>query len=204
MSVPLDWDAIYAESDPARWETERPQPAFARLAEQGLLAGRVLDVGCGTGEHVLLAAAGGADALGVDISPRAIEQAQAKAAARGIPARFTVGDVLDLEQLSQTFTVIIDSGLFHNLADEGRVRYVTSLASALDSGGFCYLLCINEHQPGDPPPRKVTQAELRDSFREGWTFTSIVPAAFELTNSDSGTELVHAWLATIQRNLRIF
>ena len=53
---------------PAPWDIGRPQPAFVRLAEQGLLAGRVLDSGCGTGEQTLLAAAHGADATGVDVS----------------------------------------------------------------------------------------------------------------------------------------
>jgi SAM-dependent methyltransferase len=80
------WDAAYAESTPPPWDVGQPQPAFVRLAEQGLLTGQVLDVGCGTGEQTLLAASSGADALGVDISPLALEQARGKAAARGIPA----------------------------------------------------------------------------------------------------------------------
>ena len=200
MSDTPDWDAIYVEKQLAKWEIGHPQPAFARLAGQGLLAGRVLDAGCGTGEHTLLAAASGADALGIDISPRAIEQAQAKSVAREIPARFTVGDVLDLSWLGQTFTVIIDSGLFHNLDDEERVRYVTGLASVLDPGGFCYLLCISDQQSGDPPPRLIAQDELRGSFQPGWTFTGIEPDVFELADPDTGTERAHAWLATIQRN----
>ena len=85
MTTP-SWDAAYAESTPPPWDLGRPQPAFVRLAEQGLLTGQVLDVGCGTGEQTLLAASSGADALGVDVSPLALEQARGKAAARGIPA----------------------------------------------------------------------------------------------------------------------
>ncbi len=58
MTTPPSWDTAYAEgSAPAPWDIGRPQPAFARLADRGLLAGRVLDAGCGTGEHTLLAAA---------------------------------------------------------------------------------------------------------------------------------------------------
>ena len=41
------WDEAYAGA-PAPWDIGRPQPAFVRLAEQGLLSGRVLDSGCGT------------------------------------------------------------------------------------------------------------------------------------------------------------
>lgn len=59
-----------------------PQAAFVRLAGQGLLSGRLLDAGCGTGEHALLAAARGARAADVDISPQAIAAARDKAAAR--------------------------------------------------------------------------------------------------------------------------
>src|SRR5690242_578415 len=78
------WDDAYAASTPAAWDIGRPQPAFVRLAKQGLLAGRVLDSGCGTGEQTLLAAAHGADALGVDGSGLAVRRARQKAAEREI------------------------------------------------------------------------------------------------------------------------
>ncbi len=117
MTMP-GWDASYASGTPAPWDIGRPQPAFVRLAEGGLLSGRVLDAGCGTGEHALLAAAHGADAVGIDISPRAIGQAREKAAARGLAARFEVGDALGLGQSGMTFDTVIDSGLFHVFDDQ--------------------------------------------------------------------------------------
>jgi hypothetical protein len=46
---PPGWDAVYEASTPAPWDIGRPQPAFVRLADRGLLSGRVLDAGCGTG-----------------------------------------------------------------------------------------------------------------------------------------------------------
>ena len=60
------------DGGPPPWDIGRPQPAFVELADHGLLVGRVLDVGCGTGEHALLAAAQGADATGIDAVPKAI------------------------------------------------------------------------------------------------------------------------------------
>ena len=45
-------DDLYASRPP--WDIGHSQPAFKALAEQGVLRGRVLDVGCGTGEHALM------------------------------------------------------------------------------------------------------------------------------------------------------
>src|ERR1700761_5695453 len=132
MTTQPSWDSSYAtDAPPPPWDIGRPQPAFVRLADRGLLSGRLLDAGGGTGEHVLLAASRGAQAMGVDISPQAIARARDKAAARGLTARFEVADVLRLGQLGLTFDVAIDSGVFHIFGDADRVRYVASLAAVL-------------------------------------------------------------------------
>ena len=194
------WDEVYAASAPP-WDIGRPQPAFARLAEQGLLSGRVLDSGCGTGEQTLLAAANGADAVGVDVSGRAIQRAREKAAERGLAARFEVGDALRLADLGLTFDAIIDSGVFHVFDDENRARYVASLASVLRPGGHCYLICFSDRQPGDYGPRRVSQDDLRAAFSHGWAVVSIEAAAFELNQPGPGPgpASAQAWLASIRR-----
>jgi len=197
MTMP-SWDEAYASSAPAPWDIGRPQPAFVRLADSGLLCGRVLDAGCGTGEHTLLAAAHGADAAGVDISPRAIAQAREKAAGRGLAVRFEVADALNLGPLGMAFDTVIDSGLFHVFDDQGRVQYVTSLASVLRSGGTCYLMCFSDRQPGNFGPRRVRQDELTTAFGDGWTITDIAAGTFEI-NPGLGTTTAEAWLATIRR-----
>ena len=77
-----DFDAMYMGTPP--WDIGRPQPVFARLSETGAITGRVLDAGCGTGEHVLMAAAAGLDATGIDAAPSALAAARRKAADRGL------------------------------------------------------------------------------------------------------------------------
>jgi cyclopropane fatty-acyl-phospholipid synthase-like methyltransferase len=197
MSHP-PWDESYTGEWPAPWDIGRPQPEFVSLAQRGVLSGQVLDAGCGTGEHVLLAASHGADARGVDISPRAIEIACGKAAERGIGARFDVGDALRLPELEIEADTVIDSGLFHVFTDEERPRYVTGLASALRPGGHCYLMCFSDLQPGDYGPRRVSQQELRESFATGWQVESISPATFEV-NRTFGITTTKAWLADLRR-----
>lgn len=192
------WDSVYDASPPPPWDIGRPQPAFVRLAEHGALSGSVLDAGCGSGEHTLLAAAHGAAALGVDISPRAIEQARRKAAERGVTARFEVADALALGQLEPTVDTVIDSGLFHVFDDDDRDRYVSSLRSVLRAGGVCYLMCFSDRQPGEHGPRRVRQDEITAAFHDGWVLEDIGPEVFEL-GPGFGAATAHTWLATIRR-----
>jgi 2-polyprenyl-3-methyl-5-hydroxy-6-metoxy-1,4-benzoquinol methylase len=117
--APHDWDDSYSGSPPP-WDIGRPQPAFVRLAEAGALRGALLDAGCGTGEHTILAALHGAHALGIDVSPRAIEIARRKAAERGIATRFQVLDAHHLDTLGESFDTVVDSGLFHVFDDAAR------------------------------------------------------------------------------------
>jgi cyclopropane fatty-acyl-phospholipid synthase-like methyltransferase len=198
MTAHPDWDAGYAASRPQAWDIGRPQPAFLRLADSGLLAGRVLDAGCGTGEHTLLAASRGADAVGIDVSPTAIERARAKAAERGLSARFEVADALDLGRLGLTFDTVIDSGLFHVFGDQERPRYVAGLASVLRTGGICHLMCFSDREPGDWGPRRVHRDELAAAFSDGWTVTDITADEFTI-NPVFGNLTAQAWRATIQR-----
>jgi cyclopropane fatty-acyl-phospholipid synthase-like methyltransferase len=192
------WDAAYTGQVPAPWDIGRPQPEFVALADQGLLTGRVLDAGCGTGEHALLAASRGADALGIDMSPAAIDRARAKAAERGSAARFEVADALQLGELGLSFDTVIDSGVFHVFSDQDRPRYVASLGSALVAGGTCFLMCFSDRQPGDAGPRRVRQDELRAAFSAGWTISSITAATFEVERME-GFARAQAWLAVIVR-----
>jgi SAM-dependent methyltransferase len=195
------WNDAYTAGSPAPWDIGRPQPAFVRLAEAGRLTGRVLDVGCGTGEHALLAASHGADAVGVDVAPAALEQARAKAAERGLTARFMVGDALDLGSLGLAGTVdtVIDSGVFHVFSDDERPRYVASLASVLRPAGITYLMCFSDRQPGEFGPRRVSQDELRKAFADGWSVESISADSFDI-NPLQGATHAEAWLAVLRRD----
>ena len=101
-----DFDSLYMQGIPP-WDIGRPQPAFAGLAERGLLAGRVLDAGCGTGEHTLMAAALGLEATGFDVAATAIAIANTKARDRGLEARFLQLNTLVLSSLGEQFDTVL-------------------------------------------------------------------------------------------------
>ncbi|GAA2079559.1 class I SAM-dependent methyltransferase [Actinomadura alba] len=192
------WDDSYTGEAPPPWDIGRPQPALVRLADAGRFAGRVLDAGCGTGEHVLLAASRGADATGIDLAPTAIAHARAKAAERGLNARFEIADALDLPRQARTADIVIDSGVFHVFDDEDRAKYVAGLAAVLRPGGTCYLMCFSDRQPGDWGPRRFRAEELRAEFSDGWSVESLTADTFDL-NLIHGVTQAQAWLAVIVR-----
>jgi cyclopropane fatty-acyl-phospholipid synthase-like methyltransferase len=186
------FDETYAGTPP--WDIGRPQPAFQAIADAGELRGRVLDIGCGTGEHALLAAGLGLEATGIDSAPTAIGLAEGKARDRGLSARFLVHDALDLGSLGEQFDTVLDSGLFHVFDDDDRLRYVDSLRAVTAPGARYFLLCFSDQQPGEFGPRRVTEDEIRASFADGWRLDSIEANMMAVTFTPTGAL---AWLASI-------
>jgi SAM-dependent methyltransferase len=178
------------------WDIGRPQPDFVRLEEAGEIQGSVLDVGCGTGEHVLYLASRGHAAWGIDLAPLAIEGARRKAAERQVNATFVVGDVFDLASLHRTFDTVIDSGLLHVFAPELRPRFVASLAAALVPGGTYYVLGYADDDPGPGPPG-FSPDGLRAAFADGWQINYIHATQFAINEMPDHKS--RAWLASIRR-----
>jgi SAM-dependent methyltransferase len=186
-----------AYRDTPPWDIGRPQRAFRELADEGALVGRVLDVGCGTGEHALMAASLGFDSTGIDGAPIAIEKARTKARERGLDVRFVVGDVLKLASSDERWETVLDCGVFHVFDDDDRARYVESLAAVIPLGGRYLMLCFSDQQPGAAGPRRVSQDEIRSSFQDGWRIVSIEASAIETHRQDRSA---HAWLSRIVRS----
>jgi hypothetical protein len=66
------------------------------------------------------------------------------------------------------------------------------------------MLCFSDREPGTEGPRRLSQQEIRDTFKHGWEVRSIQPMQFEVNElppdmppfSAGGP---HGWLATIVR-----
>lgn len=193
---PEFFDAAYAGAPP--WEIGRPQDDVVRLEKRGGFKGKVLDLGCGTGENALFLASKGLEVLGIDRVPAAVEKARAKAAERGVTGcTFEVADALELGKSKKTFDVVLDSGLFHVLSDADRAKYAKALAKVVKGKGSLHILCFSTDEPPGDGPRRVGERELIELFNmKGWLVEEVSEARFETTTHADGAR---AWLASFTR-----
>lgn len=97
------YDALYADKD---YEAECDFLVDV-FAQQGVTPGAtVLDLGCGTGGHVIPLARRGFRVAGVDRAEGMVERARAKAAEEGVEAEFVVGDVRSVD-LGRRFDAVV-------------------------------------------------------------------------------------------------
>jgi ubiquinone/menaquinone biosynthesis C-methylase UbiE len=186
----------------APWDIGRPQPSIVRLEAAGEICGRVLDVGCGTGDNALFVGSRGHETWGLDFVPEAIDRAKAKATQQAVNVHFMVGNALELDRLAERFNTVIDCGLFHTFGDDERVVFVAGLAAVLQPAGLLHILCFSDAEPGTEGPRRVTQQEIHDAFQTGWKVCRIEPTRFETIENSTfrfSPGGPHAWLATIER-----
>jgi SAM-dependent methyltransferase len=122
------------------------RPALRSLIPTGLAGAMVLDAGCGSGAQAQWLLDQGAEVVGVDVSPRMIEEAERRCGGRG---RFLVADLaepLPLEPAS--LDGITCSLALHYLADWSVP--LRSFASALRPGGWAVISL--DHPFGPPLP----------------------------------------------------
>jgi cyclopropane fatty-acyl-phospholipid synthase-like methyltransferase len=186
--------AAYAGSPP--WEIGRPQPAFVALARAGVVRGRVLDIGCGTGEHVLLCAGLGLDATGIDLADTALQVARRAADDRGLPARFLRHDARHLDELGESFDTVLDSLVFHAVPAPDRRAYLDAVRSVLVPGGRLLMLCYSDRQPGDGLPHRLGRHEILAALSDGWRVDAV-----DAATADTAVDppQVRAWLTTATR-----
>jgi len=95
---------------------------------------RLVELGCGAGNHSRWFAERGFDVTGIDVSPTAIEWA----AARGIPrARFLVGDLV--AGIPGAYDAAIDGHLLHCIIGGDRARVLANVHRALAPGGVLFV-----------------------------------------------------------------
>lgn len=180
------WEEAYNTTPP--WDIGRPQPAFIGLVRAGeLKQGRVLDVGCGTGENALYLAQTGFSVTGIDLAGSAIRAAKQKVRERGLRADFRVANALSLDLQNDYYDNVVDSGLFHTFSDENRPIFASEIFRVLARGGNYFMLCFSEKEPADwGGPRRVTKKEIEATLSPLFRINYIRDEFFTTRIHDTG------------------
>ncbi|MGF6886158.1 SAM-dependent methyltransferase [Nocardia sp. GAS34] len=220
MTRPVEsWNHVY-DTDTAPWVIGQPQPEIVALERDGWIRGRVLDAGCGAGEHTIALTRLGYDVRGVDLSPSALALARRNAAGQGVPAaRFELADMVamgddpDLAAELGVFDTTVDSALFHVFRENppARASYVRALHALCAPGGRVHVLALSDVEPGFGP--QISDGLIRESFTTGWELEDLRPARYlgritealspeslaGVSTGPDGTVRAAAWLARIVR-----
>lgn len=121
-----------------------PERRFkSRLIDSArLVAGmRVLDIGCGTGTLLLLAAEAEPEAVlaGIDIDDRILERARRKVAVAGLRIELERASAIELPYADGSFERVFSTLAFHHLTRADKARAFAEAHRVLRSGGELHL-----------------------------------------------------------------
>jgi SAM-dependent methyltransferase len=153
---------------------------------------RVLDVACGTGNAAIPAAAAGAVATGLDITPELFEDARRNAAAAGVEVAWVEGDAQDMPFADGSFDVVVST--FGCMFAPDHRRAAGEIARVLAPGGRLgvaawrpegnigsFFATVSEYAPPQPEGVQLPQLwGVRDHVTEIFDGTGV-----ELSFEDS-------------------
>lgn len=195
------WDARYRSGE-LPWDTRRAEPRLTEVvAELDPPTRAAVDLGCGTGDNAMWLADQGYEALGVDIAPTAVAQAERRAKQAGLAnVRFETASVLEgLPIASGSVGLAIDRGCLHTIAEADRARYVERLAGALAGGGLWLALCGSADEAraeGEEGPPRLSAAELVDAVESRFEVVKLERSSF--TGADGRATHI-AWRGLFRR-----
>lgn len=163
---PTDWNQCYASND-TPWDKGRPSPVLEQYLRAHPLSGCVLVPGCGAGHDAALVASHGAQVMGVDLSPLAIERA--KIAHPELPE--STWHLGDLFEVTGEFDAAVEHTCLCALPPAMRLRYAALMRMLLKPGALLVgVWFINpDNDPGhDGPPHPLPLPELDALFAEGF------------------------------------
>ena len=135
QSPATQWDEIFRRDGRIFVE---PAPVVVEFAEQLRDGGtvRVLDLGCGSGRHVLHLARIGMDVTGLDISPAALCLAAGWLADQNLKARLVLADArLPLPFRNSSFDALISTQVIHHALLETVHTTAREIARVVRPGG---------------------------------------------------------------------
>lgn len=190
------WNESYA-SGQLPWDTGQPEPLLAQfVAANKVIPGATLEIGAGTGTNAIWMAERGFDVLGVDVSPLAVERAQAKIEGRALRCRFAALDFLAASPPGVPFQFVFDRGCFHVFdGPDERQRFAARVAAILAPGGlWLSLIGSTEGLPREVGPPRRSAIEVTLAIEPALEIVELRSAEFQGSNAK-------AWLCVSRQRM---
>jgi ubiquinone/menaquinone biosynthesis C-methylase UbiE len=144
---------------------------------------KVLDVGCGQGIDLVRYARSGADANGIDLTPRHVELANSHLEALGLEGKAIVGDAEDMPFEDATFDRVSSNGVLHHTPGiEAAVREVNRV---LKPGGEFRMIVYNKSSLHYWMNQFLYQGLMKGGLRREGSMEGVMSAGVEYTSVEA-------------------
>lgn len=177
--ISKDWNEVYKKEFRATW---CPNDGIVRLVARYLKrrigidlydvkkdVKRILDLGCGNGNHAMFFAEIGYDVYGMDISSEAVEIAKAWFNKKSLKADLMVGDVERLPYEDGFFDVVVCDGVLDHVLFSKAKSAMNEIKKVCVKGAYIFVTLRSTDDSEFGRGRKVdhNSFELQEGYEKG-------------------------------------
>ncbi len=153
----------------AREESERGGP------------GKALDLGCGSGMHLVTLAERGWSVTGVDLVDKALDRARKRVAATGVTATLVRADVTELPEgaVGTGYDFFLDLGCFHGLQPDERAAMAVGVTARAKQDATMLMFAFGKPIGPRFMPQGATQADVEAAYTD-WEVVDVVTPPADL------------------------
>jgi len=172
------WDRIFKKEKKAFPTILKDVQAVVKFFEKRNVK-RVLDLGCGTGRHLIYLAKQGFDVYGIDISKHGIEIANKWSKEENLKAHLKIGDIYrKLPYENNFFDAIVSTKTVHHGKIENIRKLIKEMERILKPHGLIFITVTKRKSKKEIPKEKL------------WKIKFIAPRTYiPLTGDERG--LIH-------------
>lgn len=165
----------------ARADADRLVDMFAREEAERGGPGKALDLGCGSGMHVVTLAQRGWSVTGVDVVNKALARARKRVSASGVTATLVRADVTALppDLVGTGFDFFLDLGCFHGLTGPERTAMAGAVTARANHDATLLMLAFGKPVGPRFMPQGATRAEIAAAY-SAWDIVDIATPPADL------------------------
>lgn len=135
------WDEFYGEGTYLMWVPDEGVVQFVakEIVRKKRKIGRILDLGCGNGRHLVYLAEKGFDAYGIDISQKSLQIAQDWLNKKGLPAELKKASVTEIPYPDGYFDLIICMGVLDHMLIQEVKKGIREMERVLSPQGILFV-----------------------------------------------------------------